>query len=100
MQDSNHSLWNRISSRLNARWQTNWAMEDQAENLNKIDRRYDQRAISPLDPTVGWISHLALVIYMFVVVNFDALAQARVSAVEKYKDKRILLSVHMIVNKK
>ena len=26
--------------------------------------------------TAGWLSHLALVIYMFVVVNFDALAQA------------------------
>ena len=65
-----------IASRLNARWQTDWAIEDQAKNLNSTARPYDQRAFSPLDPTVSWFSHLALAIYMFVVVNFDALAQA------------------------
>ena len=64
-----------IASRLNARWQTNWAIEDQAKNLNSTARPYDQRAFSPLDPTVIWFSHLAQVIYIFVVVNFDALAQ-------------------------
>ena len=31
MQDLNQGLWNRISSRLNARWQTDWAIEDQAK---------------------------------------------------------------------
>ena len=65
-----------IASRLNARWQTNWAIEDQAKNLNSTARPYDQQAFSPLDPTVSWLSHLALAIYIFVVVNFDALAQA------------------------
>ena len=30
---------------------------------------------SPPDPTAIWHSHLALAIYIFVVVNFDALAQ-------------------------
>ena len=30
-------LWNRISSRLNARWQTNWAIEDQAKTI-KLNR--------------------------------------------------------------
>ena len=65
-----------IASRLNARWQTNWAIEDQAKNLNSTARPYDQRAFSPLDPTVSWLSHLALAIYIFVVVNFDALAEA------------------------
>ena len=30
----------------------------------------------PLDFTAVWLSHLALAIYTFVVVNFDALAQA------------------------
>ena len=45
------------------------------KNLNSTARPYDQRAFSPLDPTVSWLSHLALAIYMFVVVNFDALAQ-------------------------
>ena len=74
-------LWTRgprhqIASRLNARWQTDWANEYQAKNLNSTARPYDQRAFSPLDPTVSWLSHLALAIYIFVVVNFDALAQA------------------------
>ena len=77
MQDSNpEGLGNQISSRLNARWQTEWAIEDQAKNLNSTARPYDQRAFSPLDPTAIWHSYLALAIYMFVVVNFDALAQA------------------------
>ena len=131
-------LRHQIASRLNARWQTDWAIEDQAKKLeldspslwsasiqptwphcqscvpllneglepwvsdtklaadwmladkptelsriklkifNSTARPYDQRAFSPLDPTVSWLSHLALAIYIFVVVNFDALAQARV----------------------
>ena len=74
MQDSNpDGLWNRISSRLNARWQTDWSIEYRAKNLNSTARLYDQRAFSPLDPAAGWHSHLALAKYMFVVVNFDAL---------------------------
>ena len=67
-------IWTRgprhqIASRLNARWQTDWAIEDQAKNLNSTARPYDQRAFSPLDPTVSWLSHLALAIYIFVVVS-------------------------------
>ena len=74
-------IWNRgprhqIASRLNVHWQTDWAIEDQAKNLNSTACPYDQRAFSPLDPTVSWLSHLALAIYIFVIVNFDALAQA------------------------
>ena len=74
-------IWTRgprhqIAIRLNAHWQTDWAIEDQAKNLNSTARPYDQRAFSPLGPTVSWLSHLALAIYIFVVVNFDALAQA------------------------
>ena len=72
-----------IASRLNARWQTDWAIEDQAKNLNSTARPYDQRAFSPLDPTVSWLSHLALAIYIFVVVNFDALAQASDIQIER-----------------
>ena len=84
MQDLNQGLWSRISSRLNARWQTDWAIEDQAKkNLNSTARPYDQRAFSPLDPTAIWLSHLALAIYMFVVVNFDALAQASDIQIER-----------------
>ena len=34
MQDSNPGgLWDRISSGLNARWQTDWAIQDQAKNF-------------------------------------------------------------------
>ena len=64
-----------FASRLNACWETDWAIEDQAWNLNSTARPCDQQAFSPLDLTASWLSHLALVIYMFVVVNFDALAQ-------------------------
>ena len=69
--------------RLNACWQTDWAIEDQAKNLNSTARPYDQQAFSPLDLTASWLSHLALAIYMFVVVNFDALAQASDIRIEK-----------------
>ena len=72
-----------IASRLNACWQTDWAIEDQAKNLNSTARPYDQRAFSPLDPTVSWFSHLALAIYIFVVVNFDARAQASDIQIER-----------------
>ena len=81
-------IWTRgprhqIANRLNARWQTDWAIEDQAKNLNSTARPYDQRAFSPLDPTVSWFSHLALAIYIFVVVNFHALAQASDIQIER-----------------
>ena len=72
-----------IASRLNARWPTDWAIEDQAKNLNSTARPYDQRAFSPLDPTGSWLSHLALAIYIFVVVDFDALAQASDIQIER-----------------
>ena len=65
-----------FASRLNAHSQTNWAIEDQAKSLNSTARPYDEWAFSPVDFTAVWLSHLALAIYMFVVVNFDALAQA------------------------
>ena len=72
-----------FASRLNACWQTDWAIEDQAKNLNSTARPYDQQAFSPLDLTASWLSHLALAIYMFVVVNFDALAQASDIRIER-----------------
>ena len=46
------------------------------KNLNSTAPPYDQQAFSPPEPTGIWHSHLALAIYIFVVVNFDALAQA------------------------
>ena len=52
MQDSNpEGLWNPISSRLSACWQTDWAIEDQAKNFNSTARPYGQQAFSPPDPT-------------------------------------------------
>ena len=72
-----------IASRLIAHWQTDWAIEDQAKNLNSTARPYDQWAFSPLDPIVSWLSHLALAIYIFVVVNSDALAQASDIQIER-----------------
>ena len=62
---THQDLRHQIASRLNVHWQTDWAIEDQAKNLNSTARPYDQRAFSPLDPTAVWHSHLALAIYMF-----------------------------------
>ena len=83
-------IWTRgprhqIVSRLNACWQTDWAIEDQAKNLNLTARPYYQLAFSPLDPTVSSLSHLALAIYIFVVMNFDALAQASNIQIERWQ---------------
>ena len=77
--------WHQIGSRLNARWQTDWAIEGPAKHLNLTACPYDQRAFSPLDPTISWLSHLALAIYTFVVVNFDALVQASDIQIERRK---------------
>ena len=73
-------LRHQIAGRVNPRWQTDWAIEDQAINLNSTARPYGQRAFSLLDPTACWLPHLALVIYMFVVVNFDTLAHVLAQA--------------------
>ena len=54
-----------------------------SKNLNSTARPYDQQAFSPPDPTAIWHSHLALAIYTFVVVNFDALAQASDIQIER-----------------
>ena len=58
MQYSNQGLWNRISCRLNANWQTDWAIQDQAKNLNSIAHPYDHREFVPLVPTAGWLSNI------------------------------------------
>ena len=50
---------------------------------NSVALPYNQGAFSPLDPTASWLLHLALAIYMFVVVNFDALAQASDIQIER-----------------
>ena len=58
-------LIHQVTCRLNAHSQTDWAIEDQAKNLNSIAFRYDEWAFSPLAFTADWLSHLALAIYMF-----------------------------------
>ena len=63
---THQGLRHQIASRLIARWQTDWAIEDQAKNLNSTARPYDQRAFSPLDPTAFWHSHLALAIHTYI----------------------------------
>ena len=52
-------------------------------NLNSAARPHDQQAFSPPAPTAIWHSHLALAIYIFVVVNFDAPAQASDIRIER-----------------
>ena len=66
------SLKNLFARRLNAHSQTEWAIKDPVKNLNSTARPYDEWAFSPLDFTVVWLSHHALPIYMFVVVNVQA----------------------------
>ena len=45
------------------------------KNLELNSRSYAKWTFRPIDLPVDWLSHLALAIYMFVVANFDALAQ-------------------------
>ena len=53
------------------------------KNLNSTACPYDQQAFSPPDPTAIWHSRLALAIYIFVVVNFDALTLASDFRIER-----------------
>ena len=83
MQDSNPKVSDTYSP-------ANWMPADKSTELSRIKqnlistaRPYDQQAFSPLDLTANWLSHLALAIYMFVVVNFDALAQASDIRIER-----------------
>ena len=62
--------------------ETECSLTNRLSYPNSTARPYDQ-PFSPLDPTVSWLSHLALAIYIFVVVNFDALAQASDIQIER-----------------
>ena len=82
-------LWNRISSRLNTRWQTDWAIEDQAKNLMSIARPYDQPAFSPLDPHAYMHAcihiHMHTHIYIYIRTNTFALhGHAKPSLLKEY----------------
>ena len=63
-------FWNRISTRLKAHWQTDWAIENQVKNLELISSSLWSTSIQPTRPHCRLVSHLALAICMFVV-NFD-----------------------------
>ena len=68
---------NKIASRLNARWQTDWAIEDQAKNLNSTARPYDQRAFSPLDPlSVDFRTWLWRYTYLLLLISMLSHRQA------------------------
>ena len=74
-------IWTRVSgTKFPADWKpankTDELSRIKLKNLNSVAHPYDQRAISLLEPTASWLSHLALTIYVFVVANFNALTQA------------------------
>ena len=106
IQDSNLEVSRHLfASKPNAHSQTDWAIEDEAKILNSTARAYDEWAFSPLDFTAGWLSHLAVAMYMFVVVNFDALAQAsdihtyvRTYVILKYVRTYAHASIHTYVH--
>ena len=73
-----------FASRLNACWQTNWAIENQTKKLELDSPSLWSASIQPTRP------HCQLNfapgsgnIYMFVVVNFDALAQGSDIRIER-----------------
>ena len=61
-----------------------WMLAEKRTELSRIKLKAWTRQLVPMisehsahfGPTVSWLSHLALAINIFVVVNFDALAQA------------------------
>ena len=72
---THQGLRHQIASRLNARWQTDWAIEDQAKIWTRQPVPLISEHSAHSTPQPFWHSHLALAIYMFVVVNVDALAR-------------------------
>ena len=84
MQDANLIISRHLFARwLNAQSQTNWAIEGHAKDLHSKVRLYDEWAFRPFEITAIWLSHLAPAIYMFVVFNFDAVAQASDIRIER-----------------
>ena len=65
---THQGLRHQIASRLNAHWQTDWAIEDQAKNLNSTARPYDQRAFSPLDVCMYVCTYVRNV-YIYLYIN-------------------------------
>ena len=83
MQDSNPRSQPPIHQQTECLLTNRLSYRGSGKNLNSTARPYDQQAFSPLDLTASWLSHLALAIYMLVVVNFDALAQASDIRIER-----------------
>ena len=83
MQDSHLEVSRYLfASRLNAHSQTDWTIADQAKKLELNSPSLWWESIQPTWLHF-WLSHLALAIYLFVVVNFDALAQASVIRIKR-----------------
>ena len=83
MQDSNPRSQTPIRQETKCLLTNRLSYRGSSLNLNSTARPYDQQAFSPLDLTASWLWHLALAIYMFVVVNFDALAHASDIRIER-----------------
>ena len=81
-------IWTRdprhqIDSRLNARWQTDWVTEDQANTWIRQPVPMISEHSAHLAPLSVTYIHKYIHTYMFVVVNFDALAQASDIQIER-----------------
>ena len=81
-------IWTRdprhqIASRLNARWQTDWVTKDQANTWIRQPVPMISEHSAHLAPLSVTYIHKYIHTYMFVVVNFDALAQASDIQIER-----------------
>ena len=81
-------IWTRdprhqIASRLNDRWQTDWVTEDQANTWTRQPVPMISEHSAHLALLSGTYIHKYIHTYMFVVVNFDALAQASDIQIER-----------------
>ena len=72
-----------IASRLNARWQTDWVTEEQANTSTRQPVPMISEHSAHLTPLSVTYIHKYIRTYMFVVVNFDALAQASDIQIER-----------------
>ena len=49
--------------------QTDWAIKDQGKNLKSMAHPHDEKSFSALDTTASWLSHLALAIYISLLLT-------------------------------
>ena len=84
MQDSKlGSIRHQFVSTPDVHSQTDWAIEDQAKNLNSTAHPYDEWAFSPLDSTADLFSHPALEIYVCCCYFGDKLPAFRLRIPKK-----------------